>query len=89
MGIVNLIAWVHYPSTPLQLFSILEKVSEVELITAATALRGNVGRIAWCELAKRWGYFAFDIAVSRGAAGAVDLAFSAQAQPIHELPQYS
>lgn len=85
---MQLVRWVNYPSNPLELFEILKAIRDDELVVAADKIGGNTGRIAWAEIARRRGYFEFDVAVSQGVNG-LELSFSATAPPIHDLPQYS
>jgi hypothetical protein len=86
-GIVHLIYWVTQPSTPAELSSILEALTDEELVRAATVVRGNAGRIAWVELAKRYDYFDFQMGVTHGVGG-LKLTFAASAVPAHDAPQY-
>lgn len=86
-GIVHLICWVAHPSSPEELNSILEALTDEELVRAATVVRGNAGRIAWVELARRYGYFDFKLGVTRGVGG-LKLTFDAPAVPVHDAPQY-
>lgn len=85
---MQLIRWVNYPCNAAELFPILAGCREDELIVAATHIKGNTGRIAWAELARRYGYFNFEIGVSTGA-GKFEVTFEAASPPIHDLPQYT
>lgn len=86
-GIVHLLCWTAAPSSPEELNAILEALTDEELIRAATAVRGNAGRIAWVELARRYNYFDFKLGVTRSVGG-LKLTFEAPAVPAHDAPQY-
>ncbi len=86
-GIVHLICWTTSPTTVEDLNKILPQLTIDELVHAATAVRGTTGRIAWVELARRFGYFDFKVGVTHGVGG-LKLEYEAAAAPVHELPQY-
>lgn len=86
-GIVHLICWVQQPTTAGELQEVLKELTDEELVQAATVIRGNAGRIAWVELARRFDYFDFKLGITHGVGG-LKLTFDAPAVPIHDHPQY-
>jgi hypothetical protein len=87
-GAFNLITWCAYPTDTADLLDLLADTTDKELIHVADVVGNNPGAIAWAELAKRRGYWDFQIsAVTAG--GKLSIKFEAQApRPIHDLPKY-
>lgn len=84
-GLLDLVRWCSLPTRPSELFQILKTIRDDELLLASTQLKGSVGRIAWAEVARRFGYFDFDISVTTGV-GTLDVSLDAKALPVHDNP---
>jgi hypothetical protein len=80
---MQLVVWCARPVKPFQLFDILATVPDAHLEMVARLFKTQaIGRVAWAELAKRWGYFDFAVGVAASARGTA-VTFTTMAPPIH------
>jgi hypothetical protein len=86
-GAINLIRWCSFPTTPTELFAILDDTTEDELVLVMQSVKGAAGRLAWAAYGKKRGFFDFDIGISTGH-GKTHIDFMAPGLPVTDLPQY-
>lgn len=80
--------WVISPHPPEGIYSILEAISDEDLMMCFAHLTGATARIAWAEYGRRKGHVDFEVRVAV-MNGQLQLSFEGEAKPIHDGPALS